>query len=53
MAEKAWLRFNGRFDAEIEAMAKVSVAELRPTGSFRRRQSVEVAERLARMPARR
>ena len=30
MAEKAWLRFNGRFDAEIEAMAKVSVAELRP-----------------------
>jgi len=35
MAEKAWLRFNGRFDAEIEAMAKVSVAELRPRSSFR------------------
>jgi hypothetical protein len=35
MAEKAWLRFNGRFDAKIEAKAKESVAELRPRSSFR------------------
>jgi hypothetical protein len=47
---KSGFRLNGRTDAEIEAMAKASVAELSAQGFFFDDVNpVEVAERLARM----
>ena len=47
---KSGFRLNGRTDAEIEAMAKASVAELSAQGFFSDDVNpVEVAERLARM----
>ena len=47
---KRGLRLNGRFDAEIEAMAKVSLVELSAHDSVSDDVNpVEVAERLGRM----
>ena len=46
---KRGLRLNGRFEAKIEAMAKESVAELRPGVLSDDLNPNEVAERLARM----
>jgi hypothetical protein len=48
---KSGFRLDGRIDAEIEAMAKASIAELSAQGFFFDDVNpVEVAERLARMP---